>query len=139
MTPIETVLSRTDKAKRTGRNKWLACCPAHDDKKPSMSIAEADDGRVLLHCWAGCHTSDVLAAIGLTFGDLYPSTSHAHLAPVKRPFNASDALSAIAFEITFACHCANMMAQGVTLPESDRDRLLLCASRLNAAMEVLNA
>lgn len=136
---IDNLLMCLGKVKRTGSNKWLACCPAHDDKHPSLSIAEAEDGRVLLHCWAGCHTSDVLASIGLTFGDLYPAPSHAHLLPVRKPFNASDVLTALAFEITFAWNCASMMATGERLPDSDRARLLVCANRMNAAMEVLNA
>ena len=137
--PINTVLSRLDKVKQTGHGKWLACCPAHDDNSPSLAIRETDDGRVLLHCFGGCHTSDILAAMEMMFGDLYPSTSHAHLPPVKKPFNANDALMALSLEVLFAWNCANMMANGETLPDSDRERLLISASRLNAAAEVLNA
>ena len=136
---IDITLSRLQKVKSRGRNRWIACCPAHDDKRPSLSITETDDGRVLLHCWAGCHTSDVLASIGLTFGDLYPTPSHARLPPARKPFNASDVLAALAFEISFAWNCANMMANGKALLDSDRERLLICASRLGAAVEVLNA
>ena len=33
---------------------WMAHCPAHEDKQPSLSIAERDEGRILLHCHAGC-------------------------------------------------------------------------------------
>jgi len=53
-----------------GKGKWMACCPAHQDKSPSLAIKEADD-RVLVHCFAGCETSDVIAAIGLNVGDLF--------------------------------------------------------------------
>lgn len=52
---------------------YVARCPAHDDRAPSLSISAADDGRILLHCWAGCETVDVLAALGLTWHDLYPN------------------------------------------------------------------
>ncbi|MHB1750988.1 MAG: CHC2 zinc finger domain-containing protein, partial [Acidithiobacillus sp.] len=52
--PISNVLSRLHKVKRTGADKWQALCPAHDDHTPSLSIKEADDGKVLLKCWAGC-------------------------------------------------------------------------------------
>jgi hypothetical protein len=41
-------------AKRAGPGKWLAHCPAHSDSSPSLSIREGMDGRVLLHCFAGC-------------------------------------------------------------------------------------
>jgi putative DNA primase/helicase len=55
----------------TGRcGKWTACCPAHEDKSPSLAITEAYD-RVLIHCFAGCETADVMAAIGLSLADLF--------------------------------------------------------------------
>ena len=52
------------------KGKWMACCPAHQDKSPSLAITEADD-RVLVYCFAGCETSDVIAAIGLNVADLF--------------------------------------------------------------------
>lgn len=45
-------------------------CPAHDDKNPSLSVSYKDD-RVLLHCHAGCKTSDILKELGLTTADLF--------------------------------------------------------------------
>ena len=55
----------------TGRcGKWMACCPAHEDKTPSLAISETDD-RVLIHCFAGCETDDVIATIGLSLADLF--------------------------------------------------------------------
>jgi len=42
---------------------WVACCPAHDDRNPSLSLKEADDGRVLVHCHAGCEQSAVIDAL----------------------------------------------------------------------------
>ena len=40
---------------------WMACCPAHDDRTPSLSIHEVD-GKTLFHCFAGCSQDEVLAA-----------------------------------------------------------------------------
>ncbi len=51
---------------------WIAKCPAHDDHNPSLSINVGEDGRVLLHCHAGCPTVSVLSAAGLSFNDLFP-------------------------------------------------------------------
>ncbi len=51
---------------------WMACCPAHKDRNPSLSVSEGNDGRVLLNCFAGCSTESVLAALGLTASDLFP-------------------------------------------------------------------
>jgi hypothetical protein len=42
---------------------WMARCPAHDDREPSLSIREADDGKVLVHCHAGCEQHRVIAAL----------------------------------------------------------------------------
>lgn len=48
--------------------KWygrygLACCPAHGDRKPSLSLADAPDGRLLLNCKTGCAFIDILDAL----------------------------------------------------------------------------
>ncbi len=71
MTPIELVLSKLPDAKRNGTG-WQARCPAHDDRRPSLSIAEGDGGRALVHCHAGCTPEAVAAAIGLKMAELMP-------------------------------------------------------------------
>lgn len=53
-----------------GRDRWSAQCPAHDDRRPSLSVAVVDD-RVLLHCHAGCALPEVLDALGLEPRDLF--------------------------------------------------------------------
>lgn len=63
---INDVLGRLHDVKPAGRGKWKALCPAHDDANPSLSVAEGDGGRVLIHCHAGCAYSDIMAAIGLS-------------------------------------------------------------------------
>jgi len=69
-TPVDLVLSRLQRVRRSGRG-WTACCPAHNDKTPSLSIAEGDDGRLLLHCFGGCEAATIVAAIGLELADLF--------------------------------------------------------------------
>ncbi len=73
-TPLERILAKLPDAKKSGTG-WSACCPAHDDRQPSLSIAEGEDGRVLLKCHAGCSVDAICAAIGLKPTDLYCSTS----------------------------------------------------------------
>ncbi len=51
--PTEMVLRLLEDVRETG-NGWIARCPAHDDERPSLSIAEGDDGRCVLHCFADC-------------------------------------------------------------------------------------
>ena len=53
---------------------WVAKCPAHDDKSPSLSIHETDD-RVLLHCFAGCDLEAICAAVHIRVADLFYKTT----------------------------------------------------------------
>lgn len=70
--PVETLLARLDGAKVRGDGSWQARCPAHDDKSPSLNVRRGDDGRALVRCYAGCEVEAVVAAVGLTMGDLFP-------------------------------------------------------------------
>jgi AAA domain-containing protein len=72
--PVENLVSRLH-AKRSGKG-WLAKCPAHEDRRPSLTIDEGSDGRALVKCHAGCTLDAVLAASGLTRRDLFPTTAH---------------------------------------------------------------
>lgn len=77
--PIERLLERLDDVRPSWDGEsYTACCPAHDDRNPSLSIREAEDGRVLVYCHAGCETQDVLAAIYLEWSDLFPATNVRH-------------------------------------------------------------
>ena len=69
---LTTVLQKFERVKETTPGKFVALCTGHADKSPSLTIRETDDGRVLLHCFAGCPTEHVLAGAGLTFADLFP-------------------------------------------------------------------
>jgi len=71
MTPTEKVLARLPDARKSSKG-WSACCPAHEDRTPSLSISEGDDGRVLLHCHAGCSAESVCDKAGLSIRDLMP-------------------------------------------------------------------
>ena len=68
--PVERVLERLERVKRSGSG-WAAQCPAHEDRHASLSIAEGDDGRVLLHCHAGCDLSQILESLDLEARDLF--------------------------------------------------------------------
>jgi hypothetical protein len=71
MTPIENLLGKLPDANKAG-NGWSARCPAHEDQRPSLSIAQGDNGTALVKCHAGCDTSAILAAVGLKLADLFP-------------------------------------------------------------------
>lgn len=70
-------------------NSGKCRCPSHDDRNPSLSVSEGNDGRVLLYCHAGCDTEkDVVPSLGLTMADLqasdFESSYPTRLKPAKR-------------------------------------------------------
>jgi hypothetical protein len=68
----ETLLDQLHKVRKHGPDSWMACCPAHDDKTPSLKIDEASDGTILVHCFAGCSAEEVMGAAGLKMEFLFP-------------------------------------------------------------------
>ena len=64
MTTAAEIAKHLQKAKKAGDGSWVACCPAHDDKNPSLSITDVD-GRdtPLHHCHAGCEFEDIIRHI----------------------------------------------------------------------------
>lgn len=74
MSNIENLLSRLEKVQGS-EPRWRSLCPAHDNKKTlSLAVSLVPDGRILMHCFAGCGASDILAAIGLSLRDLFPDS-----------------------------------------------------------------
>jgi hypothetical protein len=57
-------------SRRQGALSWT--CPAHEDQRASLSVKEGRDGRVVLHCHAGCRPEDVITALALGWADLFP-------------------------------------------------------------------
>ncbi len=71
--PLEGVLSHL-KGVRKSFHGWSACCPAHSDREPSLSIALGDGGEILLKCFVGCSVERIVEAMGMTLADLFPAT-----------------------------------------------------------------
>ena len=67
---VDELLGRLDRVKRNGSG-WVARCPAHEDRNPSLSVGEGGGGRILLNCQAGCEPAAVVGALGLTLADLF--------------------------------------------------------------------
>lgn len=130
------LLSRLDKVRKVAPGKWCASCPTREDKSPSLSIRELDDGRVLLHDFGGDDVESILAAVGLTFEDLYPPNPVAFAKPQRRPFNAADVLALVAFESSVAVLVCFDMLQGRPVSPEDMNRLRTAAGRLADAAEV---
>ena len=146
MTPADNLTARLDGVKSTGPDRWISHCPAHDDRNPSLTIRQAEDGRLLIHCFAGCGAADVLAAVGLSFADLFPKSEpdYARIEKTgtnreRRPFFPSDILRCIADEALLTATAAANLAHGVELTQEDRGRLLTAAERLQEAVRYATA
>lgn len=133
MARVEDIVARLDRAKQTGPSEWAACCPAHQDRAPSLTVRETDDGRILLHCFAGCDVASVIAALGLTFSDLFAEPLAHHKASIRHPFSPAAVLKAIAGEALIVTIAAADAARG-ELSAVDRDRMVLAAARITEAV-----
>jgi hypothetical protein len=134
---VGTLLSRLRGVKRTGAGRWIACCPAHEDRRPSLSIRELEDGRVLLKCFAECGVREILGALGLGFDALFPERSPGyHVPPERRPFNPSDVLQCIASEALIVAIAARSIVRGAVLSEAEVKRVFVASGRLSSAAEI---
>ena len=132
----DNLLQHLQKVKRTSATTWLACCPSHEDRSPSLSVRELDDGRVLVHCFSGCAAHEILGAVGMEMANLFPPRKDGqHFKKgERRPFPATDVLRAIAFETTLVLIAAADLLAGKPFNDTDRARLALAISRIQAAL-----
>lgn len=129
---MDNILQHLDKVKKTGKG-YQARCPAHEDKGPSLSLREGDDGRVLLHCHAGCATAAVVAAMGLTMADLFPPSNTPRRPPPAPGVSRRELYAAADFErvILFILKCD--AKRGRPISQTDIRRGQIARQRLALA------
>lgn len=134
MANLDQLLSRLDKVNQMKGGakgaRWLACCPAHDDKTPSLSITLTVDDRILVHCWAGCEFTDIVAAVGMSAADFFPeSGGHQHYATLpdwkRRRFEGAKDYLGIYVQMYEAAE-----RQGEEIPISERQQYQINKERL---------
>jgi hypothetical protein len=76
---------------QTRGSRFLARCPAHDDRRPSLSLREGSGGRTLLHCFAGCSAEEIVAALGLEVSDLFADSASPSSGPVSSTIESAQA------------------------------------------------
>lgn len=128
----DQILSHLSKVRKMGPDRWMACCPSHQDKSPSLSIRETSDGRVLLHCWTGCGANEILESIGLTFDALFPERLTDHAPRERQPFSHREVMAGLVPEVMFVAAASSDMLKA-PLNKANHDRLVIAASRLAAA------
>jgi len=115
-------------------NQWVACCPAHDDKHPSLAIKLADDGKILIKCWSGCGIEDICDSIGMTVSDLFPRSLEPTYERHKRQyFDAATVLRSLEYEAGIIDLAAFAVSKGMALTVEDAARVSLARDRISAA------
>lgn len=132
------MLSRLQGVRSTGKDRWIARCPSHADRSPSLTVRALADGRILLHCFASCDTQAVLDAMGIAFGDLFPEPLARDSLPRTQAFTAGEALRCLTQESAVVAICASDVALGKSLSEADATRVAIAAGRIASALEVVH-
>jgi DNA primase len=121
---VEELLQRLEGVRGKGP-QWLARCPAHEDKGPSLSIGQHRSGGILLHCFAGCETPDVCAALGIALHDLFPPDDYRNAGIFANPrgnrrwVDVTAVLKALESAIWRLAVAAEDVKQGRPLSEGD--------------------
>lgn len=123
MSAVERLLNRLDQVIKTGKDQFRSRCPAHGSRGRTLSIKELGDGRVLIHCFAGCSPSKVMNTIGLGLSDLYEGGIDDRVRPlymarqqVKWQADINEQISSYEIRLEMA---DEMRRQGVKLTEQD--------------------
>jgi hypothetical protein len=133
---MQPIISRLQKVKRSGDNKYMACCPAHADRTASLTIREEADGRILINCFAGCDTYSILRAIGLDWEDVFPEKAIGHnVKKLDQVIYSTDALKIIKHECRIVMLCAFDMSKGKVLTNEENQRLIKAYQLINKAIE----
>ena len=74
-TPIEYMNDVFPEARSSG-DWYSAKCPAHNDKSASLSFREADDGGIIIKCFAFCEREAIIQAAGLKPSNLYSKNGY---------------------------------------------------------------
>ncbi len=124
------LLDRLEKVRQTGPGRWVACCPAHDDRSPSLSIRETEDGTILIHDFAGCDAQSILAALGLSLGDLFPDRLKHHAKSIRRRVPLCDLVALLDHESLIVALIGIDMLANKTIDADDWNRLVTAVRRI---------
>ena len=140
---IDALLSLLERVQKTG-NGWRADCPNGHKTHGTLSLAQGDDGRLLLHCFAGCSAADVLGALGLALADVMPELQRDESPEGRRTarerfrlVSVTAAAGVIEREARVVLIAGCDLLRGQALPPDDVQRLGEAVERIEAACEVL--
>ena len=131
--PIDNILAQLTKVRQRQPGQWSACCPAHADRGPSLSVREFPSGAVGVYCFAGCSVGAVVAALGLDMSDLFPPRQVTGNEPKRTPrlLTAGQALELLDREAHLVAVAAANVLHGVVLNQNDLTRITQAAGRIH--------
>ena len=129
------LLSLFENVKKTGKDdQYQVICPAHNDKTASLSIKINPDGRLLMHCFAGCSIEGICGSLGISIDDLLPEKIDV-LKPLGKIYNPYAVLKSLRNEVLLVLLAAKEVSDGNVLDEHDMERLKVSVNRLREAYE----
>lgn len=140
---IDALLARLDRVQKSGQG-WRADCPTGHRTHGTLSIAQADSGAILLHCFSGCAAGDVLGALGLTLADVMPEPLRDPSPDGRRAArdrfrlaSVTAAAAVLSFEGQVVADVACQVFAGCRLSPDDHARVMVAVERIQAARAVL--
>lgn len=139
--PIKKLIPLLKEARNYKTGYWSACCPAHDDKKPSLSVREFPDESISVVCFSGCSTEAILTAVKLNPRDLFPRNdvdSYEYRPPSKLfahrlPFTP-ERIKSLRRDMLYVQIATAQLASGEELSEEDLDKLGIIAINIYEAL-----
>lgn len=134
--PAVKLVELLDGVRQAGTDQWIARCPAHRDRSPSLAIRRTED-RWLIHCFAGCAVTDVCRALRIELADLFDGRHprrnddrhRLHLSPADR-------LELIEHEVLVATVLLADVIEKKAVTEAEWHRLAQAAARIGRARYV---
>lgn len=135
----DKLLERLEGVRKVGHDGWVARCPAHGDKRPSLSITDVGS-KVLVKCHAGCSMYDIVAAVGLDAADLFERTADRYDGPQRKAtFNARAVLNCLAQDATTVYVAGRHLADGRVLSQRDMAALQGAVERVRNGARLAGA
>lgn len=137
---LTEIISRLSKVKKTGDGKYIACCPVHSDKHPSLGVTQKPGGVILIRCF-GCGATgvDICNALGIDPANLFPPTDNPKYEKRKSHsgFSAWLLLNALRVDLVRLLVVANDLKLIEALSSDDRDFIAEVILRLSDGLSYL--
>lgn len=131
---VHDILDKLEKVRQVKPDQWVACCPAHEDRSPSLAIRDAGD-KILTRCYAGCTFDEIAASLGMQPREFFADSKE----PQSRVPGVSrrQIYKELAVELLTAYTVTRDRAEGKDIPAADAERERLARQRITKAWGVL--